>query len=100
MKLYKAGEVAKRASVSVKSLQRWDNLGTLVPMRNPENMRMYTHDQLLDCIGLTKVEYKTGESACPRIFTERFPCRFAGEWPEGCDNDCPHKTLGENATSI
>lgn len=42
-----ASEFAKRAGVSVKTLQRWDREGRLKPAgRTPTNRRYYTEDQL------------------------------------------------------
>ncbi|MDF2950552.1 MAG: hypothetical protein K0S18_135 [Anaerocolumna sp.] len=42
----KVGEVAKRLGVSVKTLQRWDNEGVFVALRNPKNQRYYTDEQI------------------------------------------------------
>jgi len=44
--IVKIGEAAKLLGVSVKTLQRWDNDGTLVAFRNPKNQRYYTDEQL------------------------------------------------------
>lgn len=42
----KVGEAAKKLGVSVKTLQRWDNEGVFVALRNPKNQRYYTEDQI------------------------------------------------------
>ena len=51
--IYKAHEFAKLISVSVQTLQRWDNEGILKAKRTPGNMRFYTDDDfkqyLIDC---------------------------------------------------
>jgi len=43
--MMKPQERAKRLGVSVRTLQRWDNEGSLVAYRNPHNMRYYTEEQ-------------------------------------------------------
>ena len=50
-KQYKINEFAKMVNVSVRTLQRWDNEGTLVAFRTPTNRRYYTHSQYLTYIG-------------------------------------------------
>ena len=45
--LYKVGEAAKKLRVSVKTMQRWDRDGKLVPsVRSPTNRRLYTDEDL------------------------------------------------------
>ena len=43
--MMKPQEMAKRLGVTVRTLQRWDNEGSLVAYRNPHNMRYYTEEQ-------------------------------------------------------
>lgn len=50
-KQYKPNEFAKLINVSVRTLQRWDNEGTLTAFRSPTNRRYYTHSQYLAYIG-------------------------------------------------
>lgn len=50
-KQYKLNEFAKLINVSVRTLQRWDNDGTLSAFRSPTNRRYYTHSQYLAYIG-------------------------------------------------
>lgn len=54
--MIKLNEMAKRLGVSVKTLQRWDNDGTLVAHRSPKNRRYYTEEQYLDYIHAEKEE--------------------------------------------
>lgn len=49
--MIRLNDMAKRLGVSVKTLQRWDREGILVPKRNPNNRRYYTEDQYLEYIG-------------------------------------------------
>ena len=51
MNMYKSQEFAEMIGVSVKTLQRWDNVGKLKAFRNPSNRRYYTHKQYVDYIG-------------------------------------------------
>ena len=51
MKIYKPKEFAKLCGVCVKTLQRWDNAGTLVARRNPMNRRFYTEEELEMVLG-------------------------------------------------
>ena len=48
MSTYKPKDFAELLNVSVKTLQRWDNEGTLVAHRNPKNRRYYTHKQYVE----------------------------------------------------
>ena len=50
-KQYKINEFAKMINVSVRTLQRWDNEGTLKAFRTPTDRRYYTHTQYLAYIG-------------------------------------------------
>ena len=43
----KPKDMARKISVSVQTLQRWDNDGTLKAYRNPKNRRYYTEEQYL-----------------------------------------------------
>lgn len=49
--MIKPKEMANRLGVSVPTLQRWDNNGTLKAHRSPTNRRYYTEDQYLKYIG-------------------------------------------------
>lgn len=51
--MIKINEMAKRLSVSIKTLQRWDRDGILVAKRTPTDRRYYTEDQYLEYIGST-----------------------------------------------
>lgn len=51
--IYKPKEFAEKLGVSVKTLQRWDNDGTLIANRTLGNRRYYTHNQYLEYKGLT-----------------------------------------------
>ena len=46
MNTYPIAQFAKRVGVSVKTLQRWDREGRLVPTRTPTNRRVYTVEHL------------------------------------------------------
>jgi putative resolvase len=46
MSTYSIAQFAKRVGVSVKTLQRWDREGRLVPTRTPTNRRVYTNEHL------------------------------------------------------
>lgn len=51
--IYKPKEFAEKLGISVKTLQRWDNDGTLIANRTLGNRRYYTHNQYLEYKGLT-----------------------------------------------
>ena len=51
MSILKPKEMAKRLGVTVLTLQRWDNNGTLKAYRTPTNRRYYTEEQYLAYIG-------------------------------------------------
>src|SRR6185503_13556770 len=51
MSTYNVAEFAKLLGVTVKTLQRWDREGRLVPLRSPGNRRLYTDDQLKQILG-------------------------------------------------
>lgn len=46
-------EFASRIGVSVKTLQRWDNIDKLTAYRTPTNRRFYTEDQYNAYMGLS-----------------------------------------------
>jgi putative resolvase len=46
MDTYNVRAFARRIGVSVKTLQRWDREGKLVPLRTPGNRRLYTQDHV------------------------------------------------------
>lgn len=52
--ILKPKEMAEKLNVSVKTLQSWDNDGTLIAYRNPKNRRYYTTDQLNEYLGLSE----------------------------------------------
>lgn len=66
MTVYKPHEFAKLLGVTVKTLQRWDNIGRLKAYRSPSNHRYYTDENLtsiihvffLSFIRLTKIQIK------------------------------------------
>ena len=51
MKILKSGEMAKLLGISIKTLQRWDNEGSLPAKRTPKGHRYYTYDQYLEYTG-------------------------------------------------
>ncbi len=51
MKILKSGEMAKLLGISIKTLQRWDNEGSLPATRTPKGHRYYTYDQYLEYTG-------------------------------------------------
>jgi putative resolvase len=51
MSTYNVAEFAKLLGVTVKTLQRWDREGRLVPLRSPGNRRLYTDDHLKQILG-------------------------------------------------
>lgn len=61
MSTYNISEFSKLTGVAVKTLQRWDREGRLVPSRTPTNRRLYTDDHLAQAIGVSrpKLERKT-----------------------------------------
>jgi DNA-binding transcriptional MerR regulator len=59
----KIGEVAKKLGVSVKTLQRWDNEGIFVALRNPKNQRYYTEEQLEEYLNKSQEPTETYELA-------------------------------------
>lgn len=61
MNTYNISEFSKLTGVAVKTLQRWDREGRLVPLRSPTNRRVYTDDHLAQAIGASKpkLERKT-----------------------------------------
>ena len=60
MMTYKPGEFAKLIGVHIKTLQRWDNNGTLKAYRTPTNRRFYTKEQYDEYINNTKLMENTG----------------------------------------
>jgi predicted site-specific integrase-resolvase len=54
MSAYNVSEFAKLVGVSVKTLQRWDREGRLVPYRTPTNRRVYTDEHLAEIFGARK----------------------------------------------
>lgn len=55
---YKPNEFAELINVSVRTLQRWDNEGTLKAFRTPTNRRYYTYEQYKQFKGITSSENK------------------------------------------
>lgn len=60
-KIIKPKDFAKMVNRSVKTLQRWDNDGTLVAYRNPKNRRYYTIEQYYEVSGI-QPENKVGKT--------------------------------------
>ena len=53
------GELAEKAHVSLQTLRRWDRLGQLKPaMRLTNGTRLYTPEQVRECIESRKKELK------------------------------------------
>jgi predicted site-specific integrase-resolvase len=52
MSTYNITEFSKVAGVSVKTLQRWDREGKLVPTRTPTGRRVYTDEHVAQAIGV------------------------------------------------
>ena len=48
---YSTGKAAIYLGVSVKTLQRWDREGVLKPARLPTGRRVYSQEQLDECLG-------------------------------------------------
>lgn len=53
MNTYTISQFARMTGYSVKTLQRWDREGRLVPTRTPTNRRMYNDDHLVLMQGIT-----------------------------------------------
>lgn len=51
MAMLKPKDMAKKLGVTVRTLQNWDNNGTLKAYRTPTNRRYYTEEQYLEYIG-------------------------------------------------
>lgn len=51
MDILKPKDVVKILNISMKTLQRWDNDGTLPAYRNPKNRRYYTKEQINKFLG-------------------------------------------------
>lgn len=51
MAIYKPKEMAKKLSVTIRTLQRWDIEGKLLAKRSPTSKRYYTDDQLMQFLG-------------------------------------------------
>lgn len=51
MDILKPKDVVKILNISMKTLQRWDNDGTLSAYRNPKNRRYYTKEQIDKFLG-------------------------------------------------
>ncbi|MHA6261117.1 IS607 family transposase [Sporosarcina sp. CAU 1771] len=58
--IYKPKEFASMLSVTVKTLQNWDNANKLIAYRNPQGRRFYTHEQYEAYMGIQK-ENKVGK---------------------------------------
>ena len=52
--MFKPKDFAEKIGVTVKTLQNWDNDGTLKAQRTPTNRRYYTENQYLEYIGQGK----------------------------------------------
>lgn len=60
-KIYKPKEFAQMIGVTVLTLQRWDNAGTLKAYRNPKDRRYYTETQYREYMGI-QTENKVGKT--------------------------------------
>ncbi|AKN33433.1 MerR family transcriptional regulator [Clostridium carboxidivorans P7] len=56
---YKPNEFAELINVSVRTLQRWDNEGTLKAFRTPTNRRYYTYEQYKEFKGIKSSSKRT-----------------------------------------
>ena len=54
MNTYSSAEFSKIVGVAVKTLQRWDREGKLIPTRSPGNRRVYTDDNVAHATGLVR----------------------------------------------
>ena len=63
MKTYRPYEFGQLIAKSTNTLQRWDREGILTAHRSPTNRRFYTHDQLLDIMGV-KADKRIAVSYC------------------------------------
>ena len=52
MSTFNVSEFAKQLGVSVRTLQRWDVQGKLIPSRTPTNRRLYTDEHLAQAKGI------------------------------------------------
>ena len=50
--IYKVNEFAKLLNVSIKTVQRWDSIGTLKAFRTPTDRRFYTQTQVNKYFGI------------------------------------------------
>lgn len=62
--ILKPKEMAEKLNVSVKTLQSWDNDGTLVAYRNPKNRLYYTTGQLNEYLGLSEQHHRKIVAYC------------------------------------
>jgi predicted site-specific integrase-resolvase len=56
MNTYTIRQFAERVGLSVKTLQRWDREGKLIPLRTPSNRRQYTDEHLRQALGLRGIQ--------------------------------------------
>lgn len=66
---YKPKDFAKLLGVTVKTLQRWDNEGTLKAHRTMTDRRYYTYDQYLQYTGMSKEQDKRQNVIYARVST-------------------------------
>lgn len=71
MTVYKPHEFAKLLGVTVKTLQRWDNIGRLKVRRSPSNRRYYTDDHYRHCMGIIDDKPKRKIVAYTRVSSRR-----------------------------
>lgn len=69
--VYKPGEFAKLINVTVKTLQRWDQNGTLPAKRNEAGRRYYTYEQYLKFTQAPQTS--DGESTACAIYVGTIP---------------------------
>jgi predicted site-specific integrase-resolvase len=56
MGMYTIRQFSERIGVSVKTLQRWDREGKLIPLRTPSNRRQYTDEHIRQALGLRGIQ--------------------------------------------
>ena len=70
MSTYTVSEFAKMIGVSVKTLQRWDREGTLVPSRTPTNRRVYTDEHFAEATGIVNTSQERKIIAYIRVSSQ------------------------------
>ena len=65
--MLKPKDFAEKIGVTVKTLQNWDNDGTLKAQRTPTNRRYYTEQQYLEYIGQGKKQSTQSGCLCKSV---------------------------------